>query len=133
MDAAFAALNHWVRDRVTAPTASLITVTPGPPPQILRDRLCSALGGIRTPALDTPISTLQGTGNTGESRLCVLYGTRAPFSAEQLRTLYPLHSDYVSAVHGSAQDALRSGFLRRADVREIQQNAVESVVSTPAG
>ena len=70
---------------------------------IARDARGNALGGIRTPAVDVPISRLDGTLAPGKSVICSLFGSRAPFSAAKLQQLYPTHADYVAKVKGSAE------------------------------
>jgi hypothetical protein len=129
MDAAVAQLNRWVRFGVPAPHAARIDIHNG---SYVTDKFGNALGGVRTPAVDAPTSTLTGTGNTGTSLLCFLLGTTTPLSAAQLAALYPLHSDYVAAVARSAANAVRQGFLLPADALQIDEDAAGSVTGLPA-
>jgi ABC-type amino acid transport system permease subunit len=98
----------------------------------VRDKYLNAIGGVRTPALDAPIATLWGGGNTGSSPLCFLLGITTPLPAAQLAALYPLHSDYVAAVARAAASAVSHGFLLAADALEIDQAAAASEVGLPA-
>jgi Alpha/beta hydrolase domain len=129
MDAAVAQLNRWIRAGVPAPHAARIEISGG---SYVTDQFGNALGGVRTPAVDAPVATLTGTGNTGSSLLCFLLGTSTPLSAAQLAGLYPLHSDYVGAVARSAASDVRQGFLLPADALAIDQDAAASPVSLPA-
>ena len=129
MDAAVAQLNRWVRAGVPAPHAARIEISGG---SYVTDQFGNALGGVRTPAVDAPVATLTGTGNTGSSLLCFLLGTSTPLSAAQLAALYPLHSDYVAAVARSAASDVRQGFLLPADALQIDQDAAASPVGLPA-
>jgi hypothetical protein len=129
MDAALAQLNRWTRFGIPAPRAARIDIHDG---SYVTDKFGNALGGVRTPAVDAPTSTLTGTGNTGTSVLCFLLGTTTPLSTAQLAALYPLHSDYVAAVARSAASDVREGFLLPADALQIDQDAAGSVTGLPA-
>jgi hypothetical protein len=129
MNAAVAQLNGWARWGIPAPHAPLIDIQNG---AFVTDKFGNALGGVRTPAVDAPTTTLTGTGNTGTSLLCFLLGTTTPLSAAQLAALYPLHSDYVAAVVRSAASEAQQGFLLPADALQIDQDAAGSQTGLPA-
>lgn len=129
MDAAIAQLNHWARTGVPAPHAPRIQISGG---SYVTDQFGNALGGLRTPAVDAPIATLTGLGNSGSSPLCFLLGTSTPLSATQLSTLYPNHAVYVAAVQKSAISDVRQGFLLPADALAIDATAAGSTVGLPA-
>jgi hypothetical protein len=129
MDAALAQLNRWARFGIPAPQAARIDIHNG---SYVTDKFGNALGGVRNPAVDAPISTLTGTGNTGTSVLCFLLGTTTPLSTAQLAALYPLHSDYVADVARSAASAVENGFLLPADALQIDADAAGSVTGLPA-
>jgi hypothetical protein len=122
MDAALAQLDRWVRTGVPAPSAPRIQVTPDGT-AIARDEQGNALGGVRTPALDAPISTLTGYGNSGASQQCEIEGTTTPFSPAQLKTLYPTHHAYVTAVGHAAAASVAAGFLLPPDAVDIIKTA----------
>ena len=129
MDAALAQLNRWVRTGIPAPSAPRMEVSNG---AFVRDKYLNALGGVRTPAVDAPTSTLFGGGNSGTSPLCFLLGETIPLTAAQLSAAYPLHSDYVAAVQQAAARGVRDGFLLPADALQIDQTAAASQISLPA-
>jgi hypothetical protein len=129
MDAALAQLGRWARFGIPVPHAARIDIRNG---SYVTDKFGNALGGVRTPAVDAPVSTLTGTGNSGTSVLCFLLGTTTPLSTARLAALYPLHSDYVAAVARSAAGGVREGFLLPADALQIDEGAAGSVTGLPA-
>jgi Alpha/beta hydrolase domain len=128
MDAAVAQLGRWVRTGVPAPSAPRMQISDG---AFVRDKYLNALGGVRTPAVDVPTSTLFGGGNSGTSPLCFLIGITVPLSAAQLSAAYPQRNDYVSAVQQSAARGVSEGFLLPADALQIDQAAATSEIGLP--
>ena len=110
--AAFTGLDEWVTEGTTPPTSPRIE-TEGA--AVVRDELGNAVGGIRTPQVDAPVSALSGVGEPGASEFCGIFGSEVPFTPEQLAQLYPTHDDYVEAVTESAEAAVEAGFLLPAD------------------
>ncbi len=127
LNAAFHALNRWVKSGRPPRPAPRLEITPGPPADIARDADGNALGGIRTPSVDAPIAALRGDGQQG-SVLCLLFGSTVPFDADRLGTLYPSHRAYVSAVRMAAQRGVRRGFLLRPDAKLIRASAEASAI-----
>jgi Alpha/beta hydrolase domain len=123
--AAIAGLRAWVVDGDPPPAAPPLEVEGG---AIARDERGIALGGIRTPAVDAPISVLTGEAPPGRSVLCLLFGDTRPFDAATLAGLYPTHQDYVDAVTRSADAAVAAGFLRRAEADDIVAAAEDADV-----
>jgi Alpha/beta hydrolase domain len=113
---AIASLRAWVVDGDPPPEAPPLQVEGE---AIARDDRGIARGGIRTPAVDAPISVLTGEAPPGRSVLCLLFGDTRPFDATTLAALYPTHQDYVEAVTESADAAVAAGFLLRADADDI--------------
>jgi hypothetical protein len=95
---------------------------------VARDERGIALGGIRTPAVDAPVSTLTGDATPGEPVICLLFGGVTPFDATTLLDLYPSHDDYVAAVTTAADEAVEAGFLLREDADLVIADAEESVI-----
>jgi hypothetical protein len=111
LNAAWSALNRWLNGGQVAPSAPRIqTTTDG---KAVRDNLGIAQGGIRTPAVDAPISVESGLPHAGhEFDLdCILFGSSTPLSAAQLAQLYPTHADYVSKVQASLEPAVAAGYV----------------------
>ena len=121
LNAAYAALNRWVQSGVAAPRAPRIDIIAGAPPTIVRDGFGNAEGGIRTPDVDVPISTLSGLGNSSN---CAIFGTTTPFSAAMLAQLYPNSFDYVSKVTTDVLIDVQEGFILPRDAKTIIDTAV---------
>jgi len=127
LNAAFSALNSWVRDGLPPAFARRLDVVAGPPVNIIRDANGNALGGIRTSWVDAPIATLSGVGQAGAG-FCFIFGTTIPFDAAKLATLYPTHDAYVSAVDAATDRAVQARFLLPPDAALIKAQAAESSI-----
>jgi hypothetical protein len=128
LSAAIDRLGNWVKTgRIRDKAAPRLDVSAGPPPSLTRDAHGNALGGVRTPQLDVPITTLSGFGQP-PGGFCELFGTTVPFDAATLSTLYPTHAEYVTAVAKAAGEAVRARHLLRADVPAIRAAAISSDV-----
>ena len=123
--AAVAALRAWVVNGKTPPAAPRLELSGE---AIARDERGIALGGIRTPVVDAPISIETGVAPPGRSVICMLFGDSKPFDAATLAKLYPTHDDYVSAVTSSADAAVSAGFLLQADADAYVDAAKEAKV-----
>ena len=128
LDAAQFWLNCWVRTGQAPPAPPLLRVnTSTSPPSFVTDANGNVEGGIRTPAVDVPVATLSGLGQSG-SAFCFLFGTTVPFSAAKPAALYPSHARFVLRwIRDTIADA-RGGFIRRADAVELIAAAAESNV-----
>jgi hypothetical protein len=127
MSAALAQLNRWIRTGVPAPTARRIQVSPAAT-AIIRDGDGNALGGVRTPALDAPIATLTGAGNSGTNQQCEIEGTTTPLSPARLKALYSTHEAYVTAVVQAASAGVIAGFLLPPDAADIVKTATRQPI-----
>jgi Alpha/beta hydrolase domain len=128
VDAAEHALNRWVTTGVApAKAARLQVTTSGSAPSFVLDANGNVKGGVRTPAVDVPVATLSGLGQSGSS-FCFLFGTTTPFSAQRLAALYPTHARFVARwVVDTAAD-VAAGFIRPADAAELVAAAIHSGV-----
>jgi hypothetical protein len=117
--ASLAALLTWIEDGTPPPTSPLIETTVD---DIVTDANGNAVGGIRTPAVDAPISALSGKGNPS-SVFCSLFGQRRDYDAAELAALYPDHDAYVTAVTASADAALDAGFLLEPERQAMVEDA----------
>jgi hypothetical protein len=109
--AAFVALQAWVADGTPPPVSPRIE-TQGD--ELVRDEVGNVLGGIRTPAVDAPVSALTGS-NPSESVFCSLFGAATALTPAQLAARYDDHEDYVEQVTASADAAVADGFLLAED------------------
>ncbi|MER5429452.1 alpha/beta hydrolase domain-containing protein [Streptomyces sp. NPDC002588] len=126
LDTAAFALNRWVTTGVPPARAPRLEVdTSGSAPAFVLDAHGNATGGLRTPAVDAPVATLSGLGQTGES-FCFLFGTTTPFTAGKLATLYPDHATFVAKWSAAAARGVATGFIRPADAAELVGAATRS-------
>jgi hypothetical protein len=99
---------------------------------IARDERGNALGGIRTPHVDVPVSALSGDAVPGAPPICQSFGSTAPFDAATLARLYPDHGSYVAAFTASTEAAVDAGFILRPDADEMIAAAERSAIGTAA-
>lgn len=128
LDAAQFWLNRWVRTGEAPPHAARLRVnTASTPPSFVLDANGNVEGGVRTPAVDVPVATLSGLGQSGTS-FCFLFGTTTPFSAAKLAALYPSHARFVLRWIRDTIARTRDGFIRPADAVELIAAALASNV-----
>jgi hypothetical protein len=115
VNAAFSALNRWVRRGKAPKSAPRLDVAAGPPVAINTDANGNALGGIRTPAVDVPIATFGGLGSG--SITCTLFGSTVPFDQAKLASLYPTHKAFVKAYNKALKRSVRAGWILKPDAK----------------
>lgn len=113
--AALHALVRWVSAGVPPPTAPRIDMAASNPPTVARDALGNARGGVRTPAVDTPVLALSGQSPPGVSVLCSLFGSTTPLGSTTLLRLYHDRAGYLAAYTRALDTAVSAGFLLAAD------------------
>ena len=104
-------LVSWVARSKAPPTAPRIVVTPGPVPQIQRNGLGIALGGVRTPPVDVPAEVLSGVPGPNPSTICLLLGSGQALSAAQLTHRYPSRSAYLAQYRADMAKVIKAGFI----------------------
>lgn len=119
-------LDQWVRTGQAPPEMPQLQVNAAGT-DYERDASGNALGGVRTPQVDTPVATLSGLGQTGAS-FCFLFGTTVPFDAAALSTRYPDHAAFTNAWNGAVDRALQAGALLPADADRLKQVAASSTI-----
>jgi hypothetical protein len=75
----------------------------------------NVIGGVRTPAVDVPVSTLSGAAPPGASALCSLFGSTTPFDPTELASLYGNKASFLAAFKTSLDKAIKGGFILAAD------------------
>jgi hypothetical protein len=123
--AAVAALQRWVAGGTAPPRAPRLKLNGAT--SFALDANGNALGGIRTPHVDSPIATLSGLGQTG-SGFCFLFGTTTPFTAAKLASLYPSHAAFMKEWDQATDKAVKAGFVLAADAKHIKAAAAQSTV-----
>jgi Alpha/beta hydrolase domain len=123
--AAFDQLDGWAAGRTKPPAAPRLAVTDDGR-ALRRDDLGVAIGGIRTPWTDVPLSILSGTGQRGEM-FAFLFGTTKNLAGHDLARLYPGgEADYLAKFDASLESAIGAGFLLPDDRDEIRAVAAVS-------
>jgi hypothetical protein len=121
--AALHALNAWVVDGTMPPQPTPIEADSSGSSAKL-DGNGNAIGGVRSPAVDVPVSVLSGLpGNGGNDFFCFLFGHTTPFTADKLKQLYPTHDDYVSKFKEAAKKAREGLYLLGPEEEEILATA----------
>ncbi len=113
--AAFGAFTKWVVDGRPPPTAAPFRLAGTHPATLALDSHGNVIGGVRTPAVDVPISALSGIAPKGSSLICSFFGSSTPFSQAQLARLYHTKSGYLAAYTASLHKAIAQGFILGAD------------------
>ena len=66
-------------------------------------------GGVRTPAVDVPVSVLSGDPAPGTPSICAVLGTTTPFDETTLRSLYSSAGDYLETTQPLVEALVREG------------------------
>jgi hypothetical protein len=111
--AALEGLRKWAQTGVAPASQPRVSLRSVSPLQLDTDIDGNLRGGVRTPALDVPTSTLTGNGN------CGFFGLTIPFTKARLDFLYPTHGVYVSNVARALAAAVAQGTILPADQAEI--------------
>jgi alpha/beta hydrolase family protein len=132
-NAAFERLIEWIEHDRPPPHAAGIQVDlTSTPRAIVRDSFGNAVGGVRTPFIDVPITTYVPTDTVAHttpfSGFCILDGYNIPFDAARLATLYRNHGDYVSRFAAESVRVVRAGFWSVADAIEAIERAAHAQV-----
>ncbi len=121
--AAFAAFIRWVDHGVAPPSPPPFRLSSTEPATLALDAHGNVIGGVRTPAVTVPISTLSGAAPAGTSELCSLFGQSTPFSATTLAGLYHSQSGYLSAYVSSLDKAIKQGYILPSSRAELLARA----------
>ncbi len=112
-EAALRHIHRWVEDGVPAPAQPRIQVDFQRPPQIRRDALGNAIGGVRLPEMAVPTAEYRGMSfGTGRAPL---FGACRPFSDDVLRDLYPTRDRYAACWNQAVDDLIGAGALLAED------------------
>jgi hypothetical protein len=127
--AGIAALIQWVAQGDTPPHSERIqTAGDGGETVITRDERGIALGGIRTPSVDVPVSTLTGEAPPGGPSFCRLFGATYPFDDATLLSLYGSKANYLESFNASLDASIKAGFVRAADADDYRDDAAQVVI-----
>lgn len=123
LQAAFADFSSWVLNGTPPPEPARFKLSSTNPATLALDSHGNVIGGVRTPAVDVPVSTLTGTAPPGTSVICSLFGTTTPFSAAELTGLYGSKVNYVAKYSADLQKAIGGRYLLSSERQELLAQA----------
>ena len=123
VQAAFSAFITWVTDGTPPPTPDPFALSSLDPVTLALDEHGNVIGGVRTPAVDVPVSTLSGSAPPGASALCALFGSTEPFSDSTLLDLYDDKETYLARFAASLDGAIEAGYVLDVDRDELLEEA----------
>ncbi|HEX4127453.1 MAG TPA: alpha/beta hydrolase domain-containing protein [Acidimicrobiales bacterium] len=115
VQAAFTAFDKWVDNGTPPASPPPFTLSSTHPATLALDAHGNVIGGVRTPAVVVPVSTLSGAPAAGSNAICSLFGSTVVFTPAQLATLYGSKSDYIAAYTKSLNKAIAGGYVLSAD------------------
>jgi hypothetical protein len=115
VQAAFTAFDRWIVHGTPPPSPPPFRLSGTHPATLALDGHGNVIGGVRTPAVDVPVSTLSGAPAKGANEICSFFGSTTPFSSSELVSLYGTKSHYLSLYKASLDKAIAKGFILSAD------------------
>jgi hypothetical protein len=127
VQAAFADFSRWVLSGKPPPEPAPFKLASTKPPTLAFDARGNVLGGVRTPAVDVPVSTLTGSAPAGTSTICSLFGTTTLFTPQELTSLYGSQTTYLSKYTADLDKAIADRYLLPSERQELlaQANQVQ--------
>ncbi|WP_347177233.1 alpha/beta hydrolase domain-containing protein [Parafrankia sp. EAN1pec] len=116
--AALATLSTWVHTGKAPPSAPRLQVSSNQA-DLARDEHGIALGGIRTPVVDVPVSTLSGVPGKKGGLQCAALGSTTALDPATVRSLYLDRNAYLAAFAASTDSAIKEGYLLPADRKDM--------------
>jgi hypothetical protein len=123
VQAAFTAFDKWIDNGTPPPSPKPFRLSSTKPAMLALDAHGNVTGGVRTPAVDVPVSTLSGAPPAGASAICSLFGSTIAFTPAQLASLYATRSNYVAQYTKSLNKAIASGYVLSADKASLLAQA----------
>jgi Alpha/beta hydrolase domain len=125
VQAAFAAFVRWVVRHTPPPSPRPFRLSRTHPAALALDRYGNVIGGVRTPAVDVPVSTLSGAAPAGTSLVCSLFGSTTTFSPQMLDRLYGTKAGYIARYTADLDRAIDMGYILPADRSSLLGQARE--------
>jgi Alpha/beta hydrolase domain len=123
VQAAFTAFDKWVDNGTPPPSPPPFKLSSTQPATLALDAHGNVIGGVRTPAVDVPVSTLSGAPAAGANAICGLFGSTVAFTPAQLTSLYGTQSNYVAHYTESLNKAIAGGYILSADKASLLAQA----------
>jgi Alpha/beta hydrolase domain len=120
----------WVVHGTPPPSPSLFSVE-RKPSTLARDSHGNVIGGVRTPAVDVPVSTLSEVAPAGSSVICTLFGSTTAFGPSTLAALYGSKASYVAKYSADLDRAIAKRYLLPSERASLLAQANQ--VQFPAG
>ena len=120
LNAAFAAMDEWVRRGTPAPRAERIAVMePGTPKaSFVTDKFGNATGGAPNVYLQAPTATYFA--NSPGQAVCNNLGRRVSFDWRRMESLYGNAKGYASKVNGSIDKLVKERWLSESDGKKVR-------------
>lgn len=115
VQAAFADFVQWVTHGMQPPSPPPFSLSSTHPATLALDRYGNVIGGVRTPAVDVPVSTLSGNAPRGTSLICSLFGSTVAFSPQMLASLYGTRANYLAKYSAELDGAIAGRYILAAD------------------
>ena len=115
VQAAFTDLVRWVVHGTPPPLPPPFRLRRASPPALALDRYGNVIGGVRTPAVEVPVSTLSGAPASGGSVICGLFGSTVSFSPQMLAALYGTPQRYLARYTAALDRSIAGGYVLPAD------------------
>ena len=115
VQAAFVDFVQWVTDGTSPPSPQRFSLSREHPATLAIDRYGNVIGGVRTPAVDVPISTLTGAAPPGTSVICSLFGSTKTFSKQMLSGLYGTKANYLARYTADLDRAIAGRYILASD------------------
>jgi Alpha/beta hydrolase domain len=128
VQAAFTAFANWVTKGTPPPSPMPFRLSSTHPPALALDAHGNVIGGVRTPWVDVPVSTLSGSPPPGASAVCSLFGSTTPFTPTTLTSLYGNQATYLQKYEQSLDRSIQGGYLLAADRAALLANAHQVAV-----
>jgi hypothetical protein len=115
VQAGFAAFMKWVLKGTPPASPPPFRLSSTKPVTLALDAHGNVIGGVRTPAVDVPVSTLSGAAPEGASAICSLFGSTIAFTPQMLVSLYQTKSHYLALFTASLDKDISEGFILEPD------------------
>jgi hypothetical protein len=115
VQAAFTAFDKWVNNGTPPASPPPFKLSGTQPAALALDAHGNVIGGVRTPAVDVPVSTLSGAPAAGANAICGLFGSTVAFTPAQLASLYGSQGNYITQFTKSLNKAIAGGYILSAD------------------
>jgi hypothetical protein len=115
VQAAFAAFRNWVDHGTPPPSPPPFRLESTDPVAVALDHHGNVIGGVRTPAVDVPVSTLSGAAPPGSNEICQFFGSTTPFDQKTLASAYGDKTSFLASYRASLDKAIAGRFVLSAD------------------